>query len=179
MRKNSKENSPDITLTEDNAGNIKKVAACYKNILVCGIEGVGKITNTLEAFKENTNVHYIGNPFDYEGKLRPGSYEKYLQYILSLKKDIIIVENTDDLFRISDQIILVIDEIFGRSNEELEQISKLLDMQNIHIIQIVGCMKYMSALINKIDAIIELHLDSAFLIDKELGKAICSIFNRT
>ncbi len=167
-----------ITLTGNNPENIKKLIECYKNVLVCGVKGVGKITNTVQAVRKNTNVYYIGNRVDYEGKTRPGSFEKYLAYILALKKDLHIAANLDELAALKDDIILIIDEIYGRSEAQLAQISVLLDMKNIRIIQIVGCMKYMGALIDKIDAIVELHLDGAFMIDKELGKAICEILGK-
>ncbi len=167
-----------ITFSGNNPDNIKKVIECYKNVLVCGVKGVGKITNTVQAVRENTNVYYIGNRVDYEGKTRPGSFEKYLTYIMSLKKDIHIVADLDELSSVKDDILLIIDEIYGRSEGQLAQIGVLLDKSNIRIIQIVGCMKYMGALIDKIDAIVELHLDGAFMIDKELGKAICEILGK-
>ena len=168
----------NIPLTEDSAGNIRNVVGCYKNVLVCGVKGVGKITNTVQAVRDRRNVYYVGNPVDYEGKKRPGSYDKYITYILSLKSDISIVEDMGALFSVSEEIILIIDEIYGRSDAELALISRLLDMPNIRVIQIVGCMKYMAGLIEKIDAIVELHLDAAFMIDKELGKAICEILGK-
>ena len=168
----------NILLTEDSAENLKKVIHCYKNVLVCGVKGVGKITNTVQAVRDRPNVYYVGNPVDYEGKKRPGSYDKYITYILSLKNDISIVKDMEALFSVSEEIILIIDEIYGRSDAELARISRLLDMPNIRVIQIVGCMKYMSGLIEKIDAIVELHLDAAFMIEKELGKAICDILGR-
>ena len=154
-----------VVLTRDNPGNIRSVIGCCKNIVICGVKGVGKITNTVQAVRENTNVYYIGNPVDYEGKKRPGSYERYLNYIMSLKKDLTIVKS-----------ILIIDEIYGRSEAQLEQIDKLFDMDNIQVIQIVGCMKNMGRLIDKIDIIIDMHHNGAFIVDKGLAKAICRIF---
>ncbi len=178
MKTKEKDLCKNITFTRDNPDNLRKVVECSKNVLVCGVKGVGKITNTIQAVKENTNVYYIGNPVDYEGKTRPGSFEKYLAYILSLKKDLHTVNNLEELFSLKDEIILIIDEIYGRSETQLAQIDRLLDMKNIRIIQIVGCMKYMGTLIDKIDAIVELHLDGAFMINKELGKAICEILGK-
>ncbi len=178
MKTKEKDICKKIAFTSDNPDNIKKVLECYKNVLICGVKGVGKITNTVQALRANANVYYIGNTVDYEGKTRPGSYEKYLSYILSLKKDLRIVDNIDELFTFKDEILLIVDEIYGRSDAQLEQISRLADIKNIRIIQIVGCMKYMGALIDKIDAIIELHLDGAFMIDKDLAKAICDILGK-
>lgn len=175
-KKTPREHGKDIVFTGDNADNMKKVVGCYKNILVCGIKGVGKITNTVQAFQDQTNVYYSGNPVDFEGKSRPGSYDKYLKYIVSLKKDIKLVDNFNDLFDLKDKIILIIDEIYGRSQEQLRDVSRLYAMENIQVLQIVGCMKSMGPLINKIDVIVELHNDGAFIVDNELGKAICGIF---
>jgi len=166
----------NIAFTSDNAENMKKVISGYKNILVCGIKGVGKITNTVQAVQDKTNVYYTGNPVDFEGKSRPGSYDKYLKYIMSLKKDIKQVGDFNTLFDQKDNIILIIDEIYGRSEEQLKDISRLYAMENIQVLQIVGCMKSMGLLINKIDVIVELHNDGAFIVDNDLGKAICGIF---
>jgi hypothetical protein len=178
MKENTKEGEMEILFTKDNCVNIRKILDSYKNILICGIKGVGKITETVKAVRDNTNVYYLGNPVDYEGKMRPGSYDKYLKYILSLKKDITIVDDIDALLRTGDTIILIIDEIYGRSIAQLDQISRLLDRENIQVVQIVGCMKYMGNLIDKIDVILELHLDGSFIIDRELARAICSILGK-
>ncbi len=167
-----------MVLTADNPSNIRLLLGHYKNILVCGIKGVGKITNTVTAVKDNTNVCYVGNPVDFEGRRRPGSYEKYLKYILSLKADMKVVEDIDSLFGSKERIVLIVDEIYGRSEHQLAQISRLFDADEIQVVQIVGCLKNMGDLINKIDVIIELHSDGAFLIDKELGQEICRIFGK-
>jgi hypothetical protein len=178
----TKKGPPDqckpVVFTADNAENMKAVISCYKNILVCGIKGVGKITNTVQALQDRTNVYYIGNPVDFEGKSRPGSYLKYLQYIMTLKKDIYRTDDISSLHGIRKKIILIIDEIYGRNEKQLNEISRLYDEQNIQILQIVGCMKSMGSLINKVDVIVELHNDGAFLVDLDLGKAICGIFAR-
>ncbi len=178
VKKSTGKSGKEIVFTSDNPSNVRKAIASYKNVLICGVKGVGKITNTIPALEHNTNVYYLGNPVDYEGKLRPGSYEKYLNYILSLKNDLKIVTDITKLFKIRNNIILIIDEIYGRREKQLEQISALLDMTNIKVIQIVGCMKYMGSLIEKIDIIVELHHDGAFIIDKDLARAICSILGR-
>jgi len=178
MKKKTPTPRNDIAFTSDNAENMKKVISGYKNILVCGIKGVGKITNTVKAVQDKTNVYYTGNPVDFEGKSRPVSFDKYLKYIMTLKKDIKQVNDFNTLFDLKDNIILIIDEIYGRSEEQLKEISRLYGMENIQILQIVGCMKSMGHLINKVDVIVELHGDGAFIVDNELGKAICGIFLR-
>lgn len=178
MKKDKKINNVQDTFTGDNIENIKKALLQGKNILICGVEGVGKISNTVKAVKDATNVYYLGNPFDYEGKMRPGSYEKYLKYIHSLKHDIKIIEDIEGLLTIDRPIILIIDEIFGRSDLEFQQIGRLLDMQNILVIQITGCIKNMKRLIDRIDFILELHVEGAFSVEKELAQAICRILGR-
>jgi len=178
MKKTKDKNPDQITFSSDNVDNIQKAIKEYKNILICGVVGVGKISNTLQAVKENTNVYYLGNPVDYEGKMRPGSYEKYLTYIHALKKDIRIIEDIEGLFSISKPIILIIDEVYGRSSAELEKISSLLDMKNLKIVQITGCIKNMKHLIDKMDLILELHIEGAYAVDKELAQAICRILGK-
>jgi hypothetical protein len=178
MKKAAREQCKDIDFTSDNVENMKKVIDYYKNILICGIKGVGKITNTIQAIQEKTNVYYTGNPVDFEGISRPGSYEKYLKYIVTLKKDIRRIDDINTLFDLKDKIILIIDEIYGRSEEQLAEISRVYDRENMQILQVVGCMKSMGPLIDKIDVIVELHNDGAFIVDNELGKAICRIFGK-
>ncbi len=168
--------SREITFTKNNPENIKRALDSFKNVLICGIKGVGKITNTITAVKGNTNVFYIGNPVDFEGKRRPGSYEKYLRYIAGLKSDITIVVDINELFKMEDEIVLIVDEIYGRSDEQLDRISRIFDTPNIRVVQIVGCMKNMKGLIEKIDIVVELHPDGAYVIDKELAKSICRIY---
>lgn len=172
------QNDTEKHFTQDNPGNIRIAMSSHKNILIRGIQGVGKITNTMKAVRDNPNVYYIGNPLDYEGKRRPGSFEKYLQYIRSLKGDLSLVEDISALFDASSDIILIIDEIYGRSAEQMEQIGRLLDAEHIQVIQIVGCMKYMGKLIEKMDIIIDLHHDGAFTVDKALAVAACGIFGK-
>ena len=167
--------SIENSFTADNPENIRLAMASNKNILIRGVQGVGKITNTMKAVNDKPNVYYLGNPVDYEGKRRPGSYEKYLQYINSLKGDLKLVEDVTSLFGIRSEIVLIIDEIYGRSSEQLVGITRLLGMKNVRVIQIVGCMKYMGPLIEDMDIIIDLHHDGAFTVDKALASAACKI----
>ncbi|MBI5102538.1 MAG: hypothetical protein HZB33_11985 [Nitrospirae bacterium] len=171
----AKDKDISIEFTADNPANIKKAMQYHKNILIRGIKGVGKITNTMKAVKGKPNVYYVGNPLDYEGKKRPVSYEKYLQYIHSLKSDLTLLNEIGSLPDPDAPAILIIDEIYGRSSEQMDQIGRLLDRQNLQVIQIVGCMKYMGRLIDKMDIIIDLHHDGAFTVDKDLARAICNV----
>ena len=66
MKKNQSENCDAIVFTKHKPDNIRKVLDCYKNVLIRGMKGVGKITNTIRAIKDHTNVYYIGNPVDFE-----------------------------------------------------------------------------------------------------------------
>jgi len=168
-------NDIERNFTADNPANIRLALAAHKNVLIRGIKGVGKITNTMKAVRDDHNVYYVGNPVDYEGKRRPGSYEKYQQYIRSLKGDLTLVDDMSALFSVTSEIILIIDEIYGRSYEQLDQITILLGMSNVRVIQIVGCLKYMGKLIEKMDIIIDLHYDGAFTMDKALAASICNI----
>ena len=177
--KKPKDKTPEqITFGSDNVENIRTAIGQCKNVLICGVEGVGKISNTVKAVKDNTNVYYLGNPVDYEGKMRPGSYEKYLRYIHSLKKDIRIIEDIEGLFPITDPVILIIDEVYGRNEAEFGQIGRLLDIQSMKIVQITGCIKNMKHLIDKMDLVLELHLEGAFSVDKDLAQAICRILGK-
>jgi hypothetical protein len=178
MAEGNNETGELLVFTENNPDNISQVLRHFKNILIRGVVGVGKITNTVEALKENTNVYYVGNPVDYEGKNRPGSYEQYLNYILSFKQDLHVVEDLSIFFASDEKIVLIIDEIYGRSEEQLDQISKLMDMENIQIVQIVGCMKNMGGLIDKVDIAVDLHHDGAIIVDKAMARSICRIFGR-
>lgn len=178
MKKENKEPPVQDSFTGNNIDNIQKAIAQGKNILICGVEGVGKITNTVQAVKDATNVYYLGNPLDYEGKMRPGSYEKYLTYISSLKRDIRIIEDIEGFLTIAKPVILIIDEVYGRSDAEYAQIDRLLDMKNIQVIQITGCIKNMKRLIDKIDFILELHIEGAFSVEKDLAQAICRILGK-
>lgn len=178
MKKEKIQHSVQDTFTGNNIENIRTAIAQGKNILICGVEGVGKITNTVQAVSDATNVYYLGNPFDYEGKMRPGSYEKYLTYINSLKKDIRIIEDIEGFLTITQPVILIIDEVYGRSEAEYSQIGRLMDMKNVQIIQITGCIKNMKRLIDKIDFILELHIEGAFSVEKDLAQAICRILGR-
>ena len=178
MKKENREHPIQDSFTGNNIKNIQKAIAQGKNILICGVEGVGKITNTVQAVKDATNVYYLGNPLDYEGKMRPGSYEKYLTYINSLKRDIKIIEDIEGFLTITHPVILIIDEVYGRNEAEFGQISRLLDMKNMKIVQIAGCIKNMKHLIDKMDLILELHIEGAFSVDKDLAQAICRILGK-
>jgi hypothetical protein len=176
MKKQTDKNQ--ITFGANNADNIRKAIELHKNVLICGVVGVGKITSTVQAVGHDTNVYYLGNPVDYEGKTRPGSYEKYLKYIHSLKKDIRIIEDIEGIFSVEKPIILIVDEIYGRTEAEFQQIGRLLDQKNIRVILIAGCIKNVKGLIDKFDFILELHREGAFSVDKELAQAICRILGK-
>ena len=178
MKKQADKKQDEIAFGGNNEENIRKAIAHHKNVLICGVVGVGKITSTVQAVRENTNVYYLGNPVDYEGKSRPGSYEKYLKYIHSLKNDIMIIEDVEGIFLIDRPIVMIVDEIFGRTETEFLQIGRLLDQANIQVILIAGCIKNVKRLIDKFDFIIELHREGAFSVDKELAQAICRILGK-
>lgn len=160
---------------------VRETMHLHKNILISGEEGVGKITNTLEAIQDMKNVFYIGNPVDYAGKPRPKGYDKYIKYITSLKKDMHVFAGEDEMMSLATLsrsgigAILVVDEIYGRSPEQFEQIMKVLDMKHCKVFIIAGCMKNAAKIIQKIDAVLMFTQDGALVLDKKFVEKICVI----
>lgn len=164
-------------ITDEMRETIKR----YKNIVVSGEVGVGKITHTVEAVQDNSNVYYLGNPVDYVGKPRPKGYDKYIDYIISLKKDMRIIATEKEILSFDfssiheDNAILIIDEIYGRSAEQFEKVLSLLGIGKLKVIIIAGCLKNVGRLIRDIDAAVMLIPDGILLIEKEFAKKICSV----
>ncbi|MCL5238721.1 MAG: hypothetical protein M1353_12930 [Nitrospirae bacterium] len=160
---------------------MREVLKKYKNIVICGEEGVGKITSTLEAVQNEANVYYIGNPVDYIGKPRPKGYDKYINYIMSLKNDMRIVADENEIlsldfpFLSESEAILVIDEIYGRSDEQCRKISEILTIKGVKVFLIAGCLKNAGRVIHGIDTVLMLTKDGVLLFDKEFAVQICTI----
>lgn len=161
--------------------DLREIIKEHKNIVISGEVGVGKITNTLEALRARANVYYIGNPVDYVGKPRPKGYEKYINYIMSLKKDMQIVTSEQEILSfnfssLSEKgAILVIDEIYGRSVEQYRKILNILDIENLKIILIAGCLKNVGRIIREFDAILMIIHDGVLSLDKEFVMKICAL----
>lgn len=167
-----------VVFTPDNTENMRNVIRRYKNILVCGIRGAGKIRYAVKALKDSPDVYYIGNPVDHEGRSRPGSYQKYVRHIMDIKKDLRIADDISSLLNMKNNCTVIIDEIYERTDQQIKQISSLFDKENIRCIQIVGCMKYMKDLIYKIDFIMVLEPDGAFTVDKAFAQTVCKVLNK-
>jgi nucleoside-triphosphatase THEP1 len=160
---------------------IKEVIKQYKNIVISGEVGVGKIIRTLEALQDEDNVYYMGNPVDYVGKPRPKGYDKYIDYIKSLKKDMRIIATEKEILSADLSAsaktgsVLVIDEIFGRGPKQHEKILEILDCDKVKVIIIAGCLKNIGRIIQKCDIVLMIIQDGTLLLDKEFVEKICSV----
>ncbi|HSB51066.1 MAG TPA: hypothetical protein VLD40_00275, partial [Dissulfurispiraceae bacterium] len=77
--------------------HLGEVLLGFKNVVVSGNEGVGKLKYTLAAFESEKNLYYIGNPFDYEGKARPQGYDEYVRQVKALKADMHVIIKEGDI----------------------------------------------------------------------------------
>ncbi|MBZ0157572.1 MAG: hypothetical protein K8I29_15340 [Alphaproteobacteria bacterium] len=160
---------------------IRDIIRQYKNIAVSGEEGVGKITNTLEALQDTPHVYYIGNPVDYIGKPRAKGYDKYIHYIMSLKKDMHIIADEEEIVSFDPaplagkDTVLVVDEIYGRSDQQYEKILEILGTENIKVFIIAGCLKNISRIVHKIDIVLMLTKDGGLVVESEFIRKVCTI----
>ena len=169
---------------EDVVQELRETIGRYKNIVISGEVGVGKITKTLEALRETGNVYYIGNPVDYVGMPRPKGYEKYIHYIVSLKSDMrILMEEREvlsfDFASLPEKgAIVLVDEIYGRTAEQYERISRILDIEGIKVIIVAGCLKNVGKIIRKIDIAVMLIHDGILLLDRDFVVKICTVLSK-
>ncbi len=160
---------------------IREVLKGYKSVVISGEEGVGKITNTLGALQNAADVYYIGNPVDYVGKPRPKGYDRYINYINSLKSDMHIIAGEEELLAFDTssfsgkKAVLVIDEIFGRSEAQYSKIINILNTKGVRVLLITGCLKNVGRIIYHIETVLMLTKDGALQFDKEFAQQICSI----
>lgn len=187
MKKDKKGDT--IIFSRDNSETIKKIAKDNRNIVVCGIQGVGKLTVTINAVKDMDEVFFLENTFDYDGRLKEQGYKKYINFILSLKKDMTVIssfldeaavplfaeERSKPLFAIRKHKVVVVDAIYGRNEVEKEHIIKLLENKDVTVILIVRCIKYLDTIIRKFDVIVELTQDGALLLSTETAEMICKV----
>lgn len=162
---------------------IREAIGKHRNIVISGEEGVGKITNTLEALRDTANVYYIGNPVDYVGKPRPKGYDKYINYIMSLKKDMHIIAGEEELLSFDpaslpeEELLLVVDEVYGRSEAQYDKIIEFLQVEKAKVFLITGCLKNVGRIIQSINAGLMLTKDGVILYDREFAIKICSILS--
>ncbi|HEX8949538.1 MAG TPA: hypothetical protein VF790_11280 [Dissulfurispiraceae bacterium] len=160
---------------------IREVLKGFKSVVISGEEGVGKITNTLGALQSASDVYYIGNPVDYVGKPRPKGYDRYINYITSLKNDMHIIADEGELLAFDasslpgKKTVLVIDEIFGRSEAQYKKIIAILNEEDVKVLLITGCLKNVGRIIHHIETVLMLTKDGALQFDKEFAQQICSI----
>lgn len=160
---------------------IREIATKYKNMVVSGEEGVGKITHTIAALEHDPNVYYIGNPVDYVGKPRPKGYDEYISYIAALKRDMRILAAEQDILGLPARLpaggesILIIDEVFDRSEAQYDTIIELLNRQGIKTFLITGCLKNIGRLVHHIDAVLMLTKDGVLIFNKEFAAKVCAI----
>ncbi len=151
----------------------------YKTIVVTGDEGVGKITYSLNALKDSANIHFFGNPLDYRGHTRLGGYEQYLNHIRELKSDLTVIATEKEILMIepfgltSCQAILLIDEVYGRSNAQRAKLYELIGIEGVKTVIVTGCMKNLHALDELVDAGLLLTGKSAISIEGDYIRTIC------
>lgn len=154
----------------------------YKNIVIIGEEGVGKITNTVETLQDSGNIYYIGNPVDYIGKPRPTGYDNYINYIISLKKNLHIFPGEDEILSLDLSVlkavgaVVIIDEIYGRTEKQYRKILEILALESVKVFLITGCLKNAGKIIHGIDVVLMLTKDGAISFDKEFAQQLCAIF---
>lgn len=191
MKKDKK--SDNIIFSRNNSETIRKITRDNRNIVVCGIQGVGKLTVTINAVGDMDEVFFLENTFDYDGKLKEKGYKKYTEYILSLKQDMTLISSFTDeaatplfgeekskhIFGIRKHRVVVVDGIYGRNDVEIEHLLKLLGNKNVTVILIVRCIKYLHDLIRKFDVIVELTQDGALLLATETAEMICKVLKNS
>lgn len=167
------------TNDEQIISEFRNTLAQYKTIVVTGDEGVGKIVFSLAAMKDMPNVLYIGNPLDFRGQSRPGGYEQYLDHIKPLKPDLsIVATETDTLSLKPEQLIdshaiLLIDEVYGRSETQRAKLYELIGTEGIKTVIVTGCMKNLHNLVSLVDAGLMLTGRSALFIEGDYIKKLC------
>ncbi|MCX8026485.1 MAG: hypothetical protein N3A62_01335 [Thermodesulfovibrionales bacterium] len=163
---------------------IKRALARYKNIIICGIQGVGKLTNTIKAVMDWKNVCLIENTFDFDGKTKAKGYEKYINYLLSLKSDLIIVDNLFSekgkaFTESKEDRVLIIDGIFGRNESDINAISSFFENYDVRVILIDRCIRYLEDYLESFEIVLELTDDGAVILPISSALEICKVLNKS
>jgi len=159
--------------TEAIVEEIKEIIEGARSVVISGEVGVGKIIHTIEALRGADNIYYVGNPVDFAGKPRPRGYDKYIAYIKSLKQGMHIISDEKEMLLFDFRAvsgkgaILLIDEIYGRSPEQCDRISSILEEIDIKVVLIAGCLKNVGRIIKNFEVILMLTNDGTLLVDKE------------
>lgn len=173
---------PIVVCTSSEA--ISRAVARYKNIIICGIQGVGKLTNTIKAVKGRQNVYLIENTFDFDGKTKARGYDKYITYLKSLKEDLKIIggmlsEEGKAFTQSAEDRILIIDGIFGRNEKEISEITEFFENYDVRVILIDRCIRYLEDMLDKFEIVIELTHDGAVMLPIDTALEICKVLNKT
>ncbi len=173
---------PIVVCTSSEA--VSRAIARYKNIIICGIQGVGKLTSTIRAVKNHPKVYLIENTFDFDGKTKAKGYDKYIKYLLSLKEDLVIIEEVlsekgREFIQSTDDRIIIIDGIFGRNEREIAAIASFYENYDVRVILIDRCIRYLEDILGHFEIVIELTHDGAVMLPIETALEICSVLNKT
>lgn len=163
---------------------ISRALARYKNIIICGIQGVGKLTNTIKAVIDKEYVCLIENTFDFDGKTKAKTYDKYINYLLSLKNNLIIVdslisEKGQEFTASKEDRILIIDGIFGRKEVDINAISSFFENYDVRVILIDRCIRYLEDYLESFEIVLELTDDGAVILPISSALEICKVLNKS
>ncbi|MFQ3574395.1 MAG: hypothetical protein SNJ53_07170 [Thermodesulfovibrionales bacterium] len=163
---------------------ISRALARYKNIIICGIQGVGKLTNTIKAVKDWRYVCLIENTFDFDGKTKAKGYDKYINYLLSLKGDLVIVdslmsEQGREFSESKEDRILLVDGVFGRKEDEIKAISSFFENYDVRVILIDRCIRYLEDYLESFEIVLELTHDGAVILPINSALEICKVLNKS
>ncbi|MBF0329157.1 MAG: hypothetical protein HQL10_08355 [Nitrospirae bacterium] len=179
MEKPKKNNTTAIIHSRENPDIIGSILKKHKNIAICGIQGVGKLTIIVEAVKNSEGVFFLENTFDYDGKIKERGYSKYIKYLLSLKNDMTIVSSFHELEQKQTSVkALIVDGIYGRNSDEIEALFRMLDNKNLIVMLIVRCIKDLAAMLRRFDIVVELTQDGALLLSIENAEHIAKVLNK-
>ncbi len=160
--------------------HLGEVLTGFKNVVVSGNEGVGKLKYTIAAFESEKNLYYIGNPFDYEGKARPQGYDEYVRQVKALKADMhVIIKEGDilslDLSTLSNSgAVVVIDEMYGRCPTQCEKLLGILVDDTVHVAVITGCLRNLGVVCESLDKGVLLTTTGLLVIEQDFLKKMCN-----
>jgi hypothetical protein len=168
-----------VQLKAEIVSHLGEVLTAFKNVVVSGDEGVGKLRYTLAALKMEKTLYYIGNPYDYEGKMRAQGYDEYVRQVRSLNTDMqIILRESDilslDLSTISNAgAVIVIDEMYGRCPTQCEKLLGILLSDTVRVAVITGCLRNLGIVCESLDKGVMLTPTGLLEIEQSFLKKMC------
>lgn len=179
MEKGKKNSTTAIIHSRDNPDIIGSILKKHKNIAICGIQGVGKLTIIVEAVKDSEGVFFLENTFDYDGKIKERGYSKYINYLLSLKNDMSIVSSFHEAEQKMTEVkALIVDGIYGRNADEIESLFRMLDKKDLIVMLIVRCIKDLAPMLRRFDIVVELTQDGALLLSIDNAEHIAKVLKK-